>query len=553
MNKKFASIWAASVLCAALSLASIAAAQDAPGVVDYRESNSVTIAPGVERGSYNFSTQEYTTVVNYTTVQLLNPGVIVEPLLPARGPNTFMPLQSLAESGGAPVAVMSLDLTPPFGQSAGLQGLRMANGKLYSWPPHGAHLILQSDGTASFAELPENFATIRFSDGTLLPLGSLNGPVVPGARKASLYTGSLSSGDSILAELRGSTAIVILKPEDGNDPHAMFLEAGDKNRRLIPERITDGNLLAIDTNEAALVLPAPVDPALLERLRAKAPLEITINLDPAVQFARAAVPVGARFLHDSTITEDAPATVRNGIALDAEGRRMRAFTTATTRGSGAADTKKLSEFLVKEGFTEAVALDDRLPMLTPDWKARDQFRDAGMAPTRLALVIRQGTAVVAAPDLDKKISRIAGVVMDGTRREFPVNQPSSLGDGRQSPGGGLDQFWASPIKKDQPAVITMLLPKPQPVAAVELIHAEAVGFSPQFDLREFKISGRLKANGAWTPLASINHPQPVGRERVVLPGSPSVQELRLEIVTPSFLPGGDVARIAEIILWAPAP
>ena len=54
-------------------------------------------------------------------------------------------------------------------------------------------------------------------------------------------------------------------------------------------------------------------------------------------------------------------------------------------------------------------------------------------------------------------------------------------------------------------------------------------------------------------LASVRHDRPVERERVMLAAAPALAEIRLEILEPSFLAGGDTARLAEVFFWGPDP
>ncbi|HMZ52776.1 MAG TPA: hypothetical protein PK988_10955, partial [Candidatus Sumerlaeota bacterium] len=133
----------------------------------------------------------------------------------------------------------------------------------------------------------------------------------------------------------------------------------------------------------------------------------------------------------------------------------------------------------------------------------------------------------------------------------------ALTDLCSAPSPDLTQFWAVPFVRtdslaslqDDPNTLLIALPKPTRVGALEIVNAEAVGFSPQFDLKHFRILGRAKKDAAWQLLKEKDAELPAARYLVPLDNAPTLLEVRLQIVEPNFLPQGDVARISELIVW----
>jgi hypothetical protein len=257
---------------------------------------------------------------------------------------------------------------------------------------------------------------------------------------------------------------------------------------------------------------------------------------------------------------DAATSFRNVLAVDRRGRRVMALSEfgdgARRFGVRAGD---LQEFLASQGYEDAVALTEATPLLLPEVGDRRERDRSGAVLVALALaaVPREAPLRVAAGP--EGLHRVNGMIISGTRREFPHNFPRALVDRDLGPTEGMGEFWASSFVagagpatgEGSPNTVTLMLPRPIPVAAIEFVHAEASGFSPRFNLKHWRLHGRKVGSNVLMPLLDMRHERPVGRERLAIEGAPVLQSLVLEIVEPNFFPSGNTARIAELMVWSP--
>ncbi|MCC5877390.1 MAG: hypothetical protein JJU11_14315, partial [Candidatus Sumerlaeia bacterium] len=116
------------------------------------------------------------------------------------------------------------------------------------------------------------------------------------------------------------------------------------------------------------------------------------------------------------------------------------------------------------------------------------------------------------------------------------------------PGGG---DWRPALREPGPTSVRFLMPRPIFLRAMEFVHAESAGFSSHFNLKSFRVWGRERSQSPWLLLAEQRHENPVDRERLILADAPRLAEVRLEIIEPNFLPGGDTARLVEVFFWGP--
>jgi hypothetical protein len=207
---------------------------------------------------------------------------------------------------------------------------------------------------------------------------------------------------------------------------------------------------------------------------------------------------------------------------------------------------ELAELLQAIGATDAAE--------GPDGNAMDaNIQDREILPARriaercrLALLVDAG--VPANPSW-QNLAVPGSALVAGTAPLHFTNAPASVMDGRQGYDPKLDNFWEAETTSDSPAFLLFDFQKQYVVGQIDLVHAEASGFSPQADAREIRISTRQKDEGDWTIALPARNDPPQPRQHVVLDPPVPARFLRLEFTQPNAIPGSNVVRMAEIIVW----
>ncbi len=207
---------------------------------------------------------------------------------------------------------------------------------------------------------------------------------------------------------------------------------------------------------------------------------------------------------------------------------------------------ELAELLQAIGATDAAQGPDGNAM-NADIQDRELLPPRRIAERcRLALLLDAG--VPANPQW-RNLAVPGTALVAGTAPLHFANRPASVIDGRQGYDPKLDNFWAAETTNDSTAFLLFDFQQQYLVGQVDLVHAQAVGFSPQADAREIRISTRRKDEGDWTPaLTTVNDP-PQPRQHVVLDPPVPARFLRLEFPQPNAIPGNHIVRMAEIIVW----
>lgn len=533
-------------------------------VVGYREWSRQRDETGISRGSYTFGGTFRASQANFVEVQLAHPRLAVQFVTPRAGMSRSDQLASMAARVDGKAA-MAYDPFPGFNDPFALEGLRFVDGRLLSWPPVGPHLLFRPEGAVELHSPPALPATVIFDDGTSIPLISVNGRLpASGGEGAALHTGEIAAGSLPVVAWPGEIlALVLRTPRPGGDIHREILSP---EAPLIIDRVVNRAMLRTNSTEAALLLHPPLPPALAGRLRAGGAIRFSLSLDRETLAAAAVVPAGRWIVREGELAEDFPAThfLRNAVAVDARLRRLMLIAPMDDgRGGAGIPPAQFARFLEEEGFQHGFELPGRAPALLDQIGGRASLAQAAATQTRLALVIAGAGPALRLPEVDGDLFRITGVAAEGTRTEFLLNQPNRLADERTAFTPGLDQFWAARLpasasfstggRQPGPRSVRFLMPRPIPVRAMELVHIEAAGFSPSFNLKHYRLWGRARAEAPWLLLKEVRHDAPAGRERLVLPPAPPLAEIRLEVLEPNFLPGGDVARLAEAYFWGPEP
>lgn len=550
---------ASAIAAAALVLGSaMAHGQEVSAV---RDTTRREEAPGLSTGVHTFNDGFGGTVaVDYVEVVTAHPQVLLSLHVPPGGPNVGAPLETLGADKHT-VARLGWAPLPGLRDDWALRGMIQSEGRLYAWPPAGEQLILHAEGAAERRTLTAGTMTLFLPDGTQRPIHSLNGELPPGAGELSIYTGELFARDLPAVAWPDTLLVVPLIPEaPGADPHALFLVTDDSPRGWRTGAATLKPKLSATATEATLLVRMPAEPALLEQLREGATVRVDAVPDPRTATASAVLPAGETVREGGEWHPGAERRLfRNAVALDEAGQRLLFLSVGDNPGRArtVAPLAGLESMLRQRDFPDLMLLPDREPLLA--LQSRGEM-PARTTPVRLAVAVASGRKVFAIADRSGNLKRLRPTAAQNSPGSFPGNLPSAAVDGRYARDGRLNHFWAArvdtprppdamPLGDEEPGVLRFLFPQTARLAVVEVVHAEAVGFSPAFDLKAYRLVGRARADQPWQTLVEVRHDTPVARDRLTLQGSPRVREIRLVVDTPSFLPAGDTARVAEIIFW----
>lgn len=520
-------------------------------------------APGLMHGSLTFTSPQGARDALFVEAEFRYPALSAAFRPAGEGAWAVLPLrEALGPRPGAGAAI-AIDPESGLAEATALEGLRLGGRELWSWDARpGPQFLLLADGGARLYHRPPRAGHVRFHDGSTWPIRSLNGvpPEEPG--ELSIYTGPLAANEPPVPAWPEDLLFHVLSWDEGTDAAA---------RRLHPARVADGPALrlAAPASRASLSVPGtallavfkpPLPEELTGLLAGSEPWHLEFKLSATERLAQAAFPVEAILLQAGRPRTEALDEPLDGtlLGVDAPGRRLIALgQTRARRADQLLTLRTALTHLVAEGYHDVALLPHHGPGIVPDVEQLHQVPDVAGRGVRSLLVLEGGGGVIHLADSPQGVRRVEGITVSGTRREFPLNQPARLRDGRATVEPDLAGFWASPVEavgsgmdRSPRARIHFMLPAPMRIRAVELVHAEAAGFSPEFNLRGYAVRGRRERNEEWTTLLTIRHDTPVGRERLPLPGAPELAELEILVTDPAFLPGASVARLAEVIFWA---
>jgi len=463
----------------------------------------------------------------------------------------------VAQEAHGGIAVLPSGSAPP-------RGLLFADATLYSWPADGPLVVGNPEGSLTYLANPSSGTARILVNGEAIDiaLDSING--APG-ESAALYGGPLDPNAPIIAQWPAETEAIILRPSTANTGAHSFWDSSLPNQMRdwqVADRQALGSL-RLGNRQWAMVLPPTVDEESRNRIANARALRIEIDLPREIALAAYAFPV-SRVL-DSTNDDVSPEEVRTLLAMDSRGSRaILAESGGASRGEFAFGAEELTAILGREGTTRLMEMvgspQEALRMIV-----RRPDRRVGMAAEaaegRAFLIVAPGNPVLPAGD-GERMERLAISFVHGSNQRQIANTAAALFDGVSGERDDLSHFWAAPIPEDadrtpampgapRPALqwVEWRLLEPARVHALDLIHAEDAGFSPEFNLRAFRVLGRFDNRGAWVELAEVHHEEPLARERVRLSTDRPVESLRLEVLEPNFLPGGETARLVEIIPW----
>lgn len=542
----------------AWSLAAVPlAAADEPNIFNYSEQRRDSVGAGNSVGSILFKSRNDTVEAQFGIVDFTQRDVSAGLVTSLTGPVKSSPLATLGDATGAD-SIMAIDVDEGLSRSPGIRGMRYQDGRLFAWPADGTQMVLTAEGCAEFGPVNSGSAWLTIDGTTSMTLASVNGVApLPGGAPV-LYTGNLEATSAPAAFWTKTSVALPLNPRrSGQDPHGMLVESR-LDRAFLPGALIPGEEVATTNRQAVLLFAPPVPPIIEKAVRENRPITITVDLPARLRLARSVAPVGSVFLKGGGEVETEGST--SLIASNCSTRKLLFMSLPDdTTGMKPIPRADMLKFLAKEGFTDAAWIPSRLPLFLPRVKNARDSRKASAVPARLAMAVLPSVAKLEVPGEQDGLFRVLGVRIEGTGKEFDRNGTRALQDERVSSSPFLTEFWAIPtpsfrstdikVGREEAPALKLTLPRSMGVSAIEIVHAEAVGFSPEFDLKGYRILGRDKATDQFRTLLEVKHEKPVARERLELDLG-RIRELRIEIDEANFIPAGDVARIAEIILWS---
>lgn len=444
-----------------------------------------------------------------------------------------------------------------------LRGLNFGRGTLWSWPATAAPLLVVSpEGRATMLDAPTTAtALVKTGDGVEAAIANVNGPPVEGM--LALYRGAFDGRTAPGAAWPAGTLAMPLRagPANKRPDAAVWDESLAADERIwwpgTPQPLAETRL---GIGEWALVIPPSVAAETREALARTNNLSLHVPLPPRVALAHFAVQADAWWMRagEKVGTESDALPVETILATDEDGALLLLAQNGAPAGvQFAFPGDQYAVLLRQEGATEALALaggGERL-LVRPEQRA-NELRGTG-ARARLAIV-----AIPRAPRLDlggTLLDRVQIAWATGSDANERAHPPHGVMDGRLTGGEALDHFWAAaPValsgSESEKPWLEIGLVQPVIIEAVDLFHIETSGFSPRFNLAGYRLLGRENNQRPWVVLARVSHDTPVARERLRLAHPQPIERLRLEVEQANFLPGGETARLAEIVVWGrPAP
>lgn len=543
------------ILCA-IMMASVAIAS--AQVEKYRSVSATQISPGLRAGVVMFTSQQGAVRMGFVEATLGTNHLSAEAVCSPAGPLASARLEDLAAAVGAK-SLVGIDLPPPAGAPKEFAGVYYSRNSLLAWPAADRwHLTVFADGACMIEQPAVGAGRITFGNGATLGLMSINGELPTNGTMASVYTGRLGASDSPIVEWPRDVKGALLVPvRDGVSVNGNFLPQEGSDVRFRVLRILERDELKCGDGQALLVFRDSMGDGVFADAEFAT---IAVDFPAAMRPATFTLPIGDPLMINGALAQgvNADKVVMNVIAVDGSAKKLIAFSPAEPGARGPQLTAgQLVEYLRELKYTRAHFLSDRQPALLADAGNSDMQKELEATRARTALAFVPKAAKLQTAPGNADLFAIKGIAIQPLGREFPANMAGALTDLRSAPSPDLTQFWAVPFVRtdsltslqDDPNTLLIALPKPTRVGALEIVNAEAVGFSPQFDLKHFRILGRAKKDAAWQLLKEKDAESPAARYLVPLDNAPILLEMRLQIVEPNFLPQGDVARISELIVW----
>lgn len=497
------------------------------------------------------------------------PSARLDLVLPLGGSTQAEPLQALLARAGA---ASGIALAVEGGALPG--GLLVDGGRILSWPQQGPVLLAEAEGSFRILDPPGGDAGEAFallSDGTRVPIASVGG--APAEGMAVAIAGPWTATGEFLAAHPADSLLVALAPAPGNRSGGRAWWDADLplgERAFAPSPPVPLAGAALRPGEAALVVAR--NDSLAGFLAESLTVVLSVPLAPEIGNARFAFELGGPvFAEDGGwLLDEEPGAMDPLLLLGVspDGRRvLLAQSGDAPRGRFGLRAGDLASWLQDLGIANAHRLGAGDRRLLLDMGDGQWIADAGNTRTRLALAAVPAAPVLRGPG-GTEWARVPALSATGSPTGSPSarNRPAALVDGIQAPHPEARGYWSAAL----PPGAQLPLPgqrgsrdllqwfevshgQPRLVGAVDLLHAEHAGFSPDFNLKSYRVFVRARRGDAWRLVRTVERDAPIRRERLVFDPPVLVEEWRVEVLEPNFLPGGETARLSEIVFWGPPP
>ncbi|MBX3728555.1 MAG: hypothetical protein KF858_05170 [Candidatus Sumerlaeia bacterium] len=439
-------------------------------------------------------------------------------------------------------------------------GVVLVDGTLRSWPGAGPHLVARAEGTWRLIDIGDLQGVVWSDTGTSVPLLGIN--QAPAGAGAWLVSGPLD-GDAAAAWPASAVAMAVAPGGDNAQPGPSVwdrsLTAAQRAwRPRAPRPVGD---LRLGRGEWALILSGDLDERVRLELATARDLRFEASLPADVALGVWTVPAG-RWVVDALGQEHAPdseparGALRAYVALDDGGDRLWLVESGGgSRGEHPFATGEMVSILRREGARTIAELPAGARRLLAEPLERARIGRQTVAPARVALLAGPGRPELRATG-NTAWRPLPVALTDGSNVLDERTGPHRLVDGKAGDDPAAETFWAAPLdgagRTAGRAWAELRLEQPARVHAVDLVHIEASGFSPHFNLKGYRLLGRESASQPWRLLAEVRHETPVARERVRVSWPRPIETIRLEVQEPNFA-GGATARLAEMIVWGEDP
>ncbi|MDX2175930.1 MAG: phosphodiester glycosidase family protein [Candidatus Sumerlaeia bacterium] len=418
------------------------------------------------------------------------------------------------------------------GLEPGVPGPVAEWGRVARWPAEGPLLIVDAEGSFRLADPPPGAPSLRTGSGSETALGI--GASAPAPR---IIPGPLDRALIIDLVKDQPDSFIIPFPGVWNGSGAAPGPAFDALR-------IDGAARSLEWNEALLQVELPPSE--------EGGLVLLDGVPAAVATAQLAVPAGEWLLRAG---EEVPGpepdlrpAARTVVGVDGEGALWLLAVPREFAGQTGARRGALARFLLEHGVRDAALAHPREAALLPDLRDEATMARRGAVEAGAVLVLDAAPAVRTLPD-GSRWGRAAMREATTGGVAFDAHPPRALFDGRSQSEDGGGALFAAAAPGGAPFAVRLRLARRGLVAAIDVAHASAAGLDPSLDLGGATVSLRSSGDAAWIAVGEVGRRSGLGRERIAVDPPIEATEVRIDILEPNRLPGGDVARIAEVTVW----
>jgi hypothetical protein len=549
-----------------------------PAAVPLQESSCdiTTLAPGVRLWQVAYSRQNYRQRIYVIELQGEWKSHTIEAVM-GSGLWGGEGLDRILRRESAVAAWQALE-QPPYGSQSAWPGLTVSRHCLMAAPGNGPVLAVTPEG---FFDLLDSTAETTRPLGMLtigtereahwrgLPITWLNRAPRPGTFGLLADPGLLR--ESLLAEARSPQFVEMqFRPKEpyiwtsgGGGGTGAALTPWTSCRAgtftwISEPMFTAGERADFDSGWMGLAAidPPETDLSLLsEFFVSRSSGALTLHTQPEWNQYRAVIPLGNWLVRGgkSMIAPDPPGIIpetrraRSAVALHREHRRLwLVYVWSGQRDADGMSEAELAQFLIALGAADAAQGPEGNAAAAV---ARDHaILPPGHTPARARLAL--AVVPVEATSGARNLARTAPPAVSGSRPLTPENGADRVVDDRQGVLATLDHFWASEGDAARPPTLEFDLQRECRIEQMDLVHAQAAGFSPEFNARSVRILARAGGRDRWIEVLHLVNETPPGPRQPIQFTPPVVcRYLRLEFTEANFVPSSRVARMVEVVFW----